>query len=210
MKKRRLLGWEGGPLLLVLLLGVFALSGFRGVVEKEKTIKDFSLRDQNGFEVSLASFPDAKGFIIVFSCNHCPFAKLYTARLNELASRFSKQGVPLLVINPMDTVMYEEEGFNNMRIRAEKEHFAFSYLLDATQSVARDFQAKHTPQAYVIWKDNDRWVVRYSGAIDSNGEHPELATPFVVQAVEALLHGEQPKVNSTTTLGCRIQYRRVK
>lgn len=171
-------------------------------------MSDFQLKAVDAKEYSLNADPDARGYIIVFSCNHCPFAKLYTERLNTLHRRFAAKHVPLLVINPMDTTMYEEEGLANMIARAREAHFEFPYLIDPSQSVARSFHAQHTPQAYVIWKENGAWVIRYAGAIDNNGEHPELATPFVADAVEALLANRKPAQHHTQSLGCRITYRK--
>ncbi len=171
-------------------------------------IADFRLQGVDGNTYSLSSFDSARGCIVVFSCNHCPFAKLYTGRLNALAARFAPLHVPLLVINPMDTTMYEEEGLANMLIRAREAHFKFPYLIDPSQAVARSFRAKHTPQAFVVWKENNRWVVRYAGAIDDNGEHPELAQAFVANAVESLLESKTPTVQHSASLGCRIIYRK--
>ena len=108
----------------------------------------------------------------------------------------------------MDTLMYEEEGMHNMQERAKQAHFLFPYLIDASQSVARNFGARHTPQAYVVWKQDGTWVVRYAGAIDDNGEHPEIATNFIGQAVDALLSNQEPARKESLTLGCRITYRK--
>lgn len=170
-------------------------------------VEDFQLLGVDGELHSLGSDTSARGFIIVFSCNHCPFAKLYTERLNALHKRFASQQVPLLVINPMDTVMYEEEGLLNMQKRAVAEHFDFPYLIDPLQDVARRFKARHTPQAYVVWRQQSKWVIRYAGAIDDNGEHPELATSFVAKAVVALLANQEPPTTESLSLGCRINYR---
>ncbi len=199
-------------MIMLLSLGFVVQSGSAQQGNKAKLVgmhvEDFQLLGVDGQVHSLGSDTSARGFIIVFSCNHCPFAKLYTKRLNALHKRFAAQQVPLLVINPMDTVMYEEEGLLNMQKRAETEHFEFPYLIDPSQDVARNFGARHTPQAYVVWKQSKQWVIQYAGAIDDNGEHPELATDYIGQVVDALLHNQEPLRKESLTLGCRITYRK--
>lgn len=172
-----------------------------------KEVQHFSLPGADGKIISTGSYAHAKGFIIVFTCNHCPFAKLYTARLNALNTKYKKLGVPLLAINPMDTLVYEDEGIGNMRKWARSQRYNFPYLQDGAQSVAKMFYAQHTPQAYVIWKEKEKWIIKYSGAIDDNGQHPELAKPFAGNAVDELLQGKQPSTAETVSLGCSINYR---
>ena len=113
--------------------------------------------------------------MIVFTCNHCPFAKLYPERFNALNSKYQSLGVPLIAINSMDSAIYDEERFELMQEKSKSENFNFHYLQDGQQKVGKEFNAKHTPHAFVIWKESGSWVIKYSGAIDDNGEHPELA-----------------------------------
>ena len=190
---------------LVLALPFLALFSFQHADPPEKGIPDFTLLNVDGRMVSTADFPDAKGFAVVFTCNHCPFAKLYTQRFNDLHARYAPLGVPLLAINSMNSLIYEEESFELMKSRAA--NFNFPYLQDAAQTVGKSFGAEHTPHAFVIWNENDRWVVKYSGAIDDNGEHPELATPFIANAISELLAGKPVSVPETESFGCRIFYR---
>lgn len=173
-----------------------------------KIVQDFNLINTSNQLVSLASFPFAKGFIIVFTCNHCPFAKLYKQRLNDLHKKYNKLDVPLLAINSMDSLLYQEEGIDWMRKVARSQKYKFPYLQDAKQSVAKDFGAQHTPQAYVIWKESNHWVMKYSGSIDDNGEHPKIATPYIANAVDELLKGKKVTVDKTESFGCKIIYRK--
>jgi peroxiredoxin len=173
-----------------------------------KIVQDFNLMNTDHQSLSLASFPSAKGFIIVFTCNHCPFAKLYRQRLNDLNKKYKKLGVPLLAINSMDSVLYQDEGIDWMRKAARSQKFKFAYLQDAKQSVAKDFGAQHTPQAYVIWKENNQWVIKYSGSIDNNGEHPKMATPYIANAVDELLNGKKVTLDKTESFGCKIIFRK--
>lgn len=173
----------------------------------EKIIFDFSLRNVDSKMVSTKDYKSAKGFIVIFTCNHCPFAKLYTKRMNELNAKYSKLNVPLLAINSMDSIMYEDETFELMKEKAKKEKFNFPYLNDASQMVGKQFGADHTPVAFVIWKVENRWRIKYKGAIDDNGEHPKLAKPFVENAVNELLQNKSVSNPITESFGCRIFFR---
>lgn len=194
--------------LLTLQLTAFTKEPQKSVSKIGTVINDFSLRSTDNSFVSLNKFIDAKGFIVVFTCNHCPFAKLYSQRFNDLNAKYKKSGVPFLAINSMDTAIYEEERFELLQEKAKTDQFNFPYLLDADQSVGKNFNAEHTPHAFVIWKENDKWVVKYSGAIDDNGEHPELATSFIGNALDDLLVGKPVAIAETQSFGCRIYYRK--
>jgi peroxiredoxin len=173
-----------------------------------KPVDDFRLRNVNGEMVALSNYPLAKGFIVIFTCNHCPFAKLYSKRMNDLAQRFAQQSVPLLAINSMDSLLYREESFAGMQEKAKADGFQFPYLQDGEQRVGKAFGAEHTPSAYVIWKVGDQWQIKYAGLIDDNGENPESATPYIAQAVEELLQGKTVSTAHTSSFGCAIFYRK--
>jgi len=178
-------------------------------IKTEKRIKDFSLKNIDGRQISLSSYPDAKGFIIVFTCNHCPFAKLYPPRFNELNTKYSALGVPLLAISSTDTINYESDCFSKMQEKAKNENFNFPYLFDGEQSVAKNFGAQKTPHAFVIWKEGDKWLVKYDGAIDDNGMEPEkVKEKYVENAVNALLKGKEVSVKETKSIGCQIHFRK--
>jgi peroxiredoxin len=172
-----------------------------------RVIPSFALPSTSGTTVSLDDYPSAKGFVVVFTCNHCPFAKLYTRRLNALSAKYAPQDVPVLVINAMDTTVYGEETMAEMQQRATSAHFAFPYLHDAEQRVGKSFAADHTPMAYVIWKEHGVWRTTYAGAIDDNGAEPTKATPYVANAIEALLHNTPIPLAETQSFGCAIYYR---
>ena len=178
------------------------------LLAQNKTVVDFALRSVDGRVVSLKDFPAAKGFVIIFTCNHCPFAKLYPERLNRLNETYKKQGVPLLAISSTDTIQYEEDTYVQMIEKAKAENFNFPYLFDGDQSVAKAFNAQKTPHAYVLWKENGQWVVKYDGAIDDNGAEPDqVTTSYVADAVQALLRDQKVKINQTKSIGCQIYFR---
>ena len=189
---------------IILLTCSWMLFGFS---ENEKFIEDFILYNTNSQKVSLSDYPNAKGFIIVFTCNHCPFAQLYYKRLNALNEKYSKENIPLLAINSMDTFLYEDETLKLMKKKVDKFKFSFPYLQDASQSVGKNFGATHTPQVFLIWKVNNHWQVKYKGAIDNNGEHPELAKSYIAQAIEELKVNKPVSIPEMNSIGCKIMYR---
>lgn len=191
-----------------LLIFAFVIINMAFAPQKQ-LVNDFSLMNIDGNKVSLANYKDARGFIIVFTCNHCPFAKLYPPRLNELNNRFKPLGVPLIAISSTDTMMYEEDTYPNMVTKAKEEQFNFPYLFDEMQTVAKNFKAQKTPHAFVIWKENNSWVVKYNGAIDDNGmESNKVTETYVADAVNALLNGKPILTKETKSIGCQIAFRK--
>jgi peroxiredoxin len=197
-------------ILIVCSLNVQASGGKKNYVSSlGDTIQDFSLQNIDGNYLSLKSYPEAKGFIIVFTCNHCPFAKLYSERFNVMAEKYGALNVPLLAINPMDTVVYEEESFIGMQEKAKASSFSFPYLQDNLQTVAKDFNADHTPHAFVIWKENNQWIIKYTGAIDDNGaEADKVKNHYLTIAVDDLLARKKIQEPETRSIGCAVFYRK--
>lgn len=175
----------------------------------EHEIKDFSLTNVDGENIALSNYPNARGFIIIFTCNHCPFAKLYPQRLNALNAKYSSQNVPLLTISSTDTVQYSEDTFGKMKEKAQKENYNFPYLFDGDQQVAKNFKAQKTPHAYLIWKVKGKWRIKYNGAIDDNGMEPEkVENDYISAAVDALLSDKEVVVKESKSIGCQINFRK--
>ena len=184
------------------------ISGFKPAPQI-KNIQNFTLLNVDGKLVSLTDYPNAKGFIIVFTCNHCPFAKLYPERLNKLNNKYKPLGVPLLAVSSTDTLVYDEDTYLLMQEKSTNEHFNFPYLYDGHQKVAKHFNADKTPHAFVIWKVNNQWVIKYEGAIDDNGaEEDKVTQAYVALAVDQLLESKTIKIKSTKSVGCQIHFRK--
>lgn len=195
--------------LSILWIALLIISTNSFAQKNNNDIVDFKLKNVDGNFVSLSDYPTAKGFIIVFTCNHCPFAKLYPPRLNDLNNKFKPLGVPLIAISSTDTMMYEEDTYPNMVIKANEEHFNFPYLFDEMQVVAKNFKAQKTPHAFVIWKENNHWIIKYNGAIDDNGMEPDkVIESFVSNAVNELLTSQTIKTSETKSIGCQIAFRK--
>ena len=192
--------------LLILLIIVSSFS-FKEITT-EKAIKNFSLKSTDNKVISLEKYKNAKGFIIVFTCNKCPMAKLYSERLNGLSAKYKSKEIYLMAINAMDTVAYKEENFKLMQQKAKKEKFLFPYLQDKKQVVAKQFGATHTPQSYVIWKNNaGKWIIKYEGSIDDSALEPKKANNYLETAVDELLQNKTVTNSFTKSVGCRIYYR---
>jgi len=179
-------------------------------VKNEKLIKGFTLKNVDYKKIALSDFKEARGFVIVFICNKCPMAKFYSERMNKINEKYKKQKVYLLAINSMDTLAYAEESFKLMQKKAAKDKFTFPYLQDKKQNVAKQFSATHTPQAFVIWKNkvNDKFTIKYQGAIDDNAGEPEKVTHhYVTDALDELLQNKEVKIPTAESFGCRIYFR---
>lgn len=171
-------------------------------------VSDFKLKNIDGKMMSLADFKSAKGFIIVFSSNHCPFSKSYEDRVIALDRKYASQGFPVITINPNDPDAYEEDSFANMQIRAKEKGYPFPYLTDDTQVVSKAFGAMRTPQAYVLKKEGGKIIVSYIGAIDDNAQDPSGVTKrYVEDAVNNLLVGKPVVTTSTKAVGCAIKWK---
>jgi peroxiredoxin len=165
--------------------------------------QDFSLKNVNGDTVSLSDYADAKGIIVIFTCNHCPFAQLYEQRIIDLHKKFAPLGYPVVAINPNSPLVEPEDSYEEMQILAKTKKYPFAYLFDEEQTVYPRFGATRTPHVFLL--DESR-AVRYIGAIDNNAEAPSASTTrYVENAVNALIAGESPSPASTKSVGCTVK-----
>jgi peroxiredoxin len=172
--------------------------------------RDFSLKNVDGKYVSLKDYGnDASGFIITFTCNHCPYSKAYEDRIIALDKKFAGLGYPVIAINPNDPADYPEDSFDNMVQRAKEKNYTFPYLIDETQEIARTYGATRTPHMYVVQKTGKGLEVVYIGAIDDNTQNPEAAkNKYVEAAIEAIIKGQKPAVSFTKAIGCSIKWKK--
>lgn len=170
---------------------------------------DFALQSVDGKLVALSSFVDAKGVILVFTCNHCPYSVKYEDRIIALHEAYATKGFPVLAVNPNDSVTVPEDSFSNMKERAATKKFPFPYVVDATQAIAQKYGARRTPHAYVLLRTRTGWTVEYIGAIDDNADDADkVGSKFVEEAVEALLKGTKPATATTKAIGCTIKWKK--
>jgi len=170
---------------------------------------DFKLKNIDGKWISLGDYENAKGFIVIFTCNHCPYAKEYEDRIIALDKKYSKAGYPVVAINPNDPVSYPSDSYENMQVRAKEKGFTFPYLFDEEQSVYPKYGATRTPHIFVLSKQGNDMVVEYIGAIDDNYQDAtKVNKKYVEEAVDALLSGKKPEITTTKAIGCSIKVRK--
>jgi peroxiredoxin len=170
---------------------------------------DFKLKNVDGKMVSLADYKDAKGFIVTFTCNHCPFSKAYEDRLIALHSKYSSKGYPVIAINSNDKNVAPDDSYEHMVERAKEKGFPYVYLYDESQEIAKTYGATRTPHMYILKKEGRDLVVKYIGAIDDNTDEPSLVTKrYVGNAVDELLAGKEVTTSSTKAIGCTIKWKK--
>jgi len=192
-------------ILFAMISGASVTAGDGGYQVGDKAA-DFKLKNIDGKWVSLGDYKDAKGFIVIFTCNHCPYAKAYEDRIVALDKKYAPEGFPVIAINPNDATAYPDDSYENMQKRAKEKGFTFPYLYDEQQTVYPQFGATRTPHIFVLAKAGDEMTVEYIGAIDDNYEDASKVTnKYVENAVDALLAGNKPEVTSTKAIGCSIK-----
>lgn len=167
---------------------------------------DFKLENVDGKMVSLSDYLQAKGFIVVFTCNTCPYAIAYEDRIIALNKTYEAKGYPVIAIMPNSTTASPGDNMDAMKSRAKAKGFTFPYLLDKDQKVYPEFGASRTPHVYVLQKTKKGNQVKYIGAIDDNYQDPESVNQkYVENAVDALIEGKPIKEEHTRAIGCTIK-----
>ncbi|MDA9002645.1 thioredoxin family protein [Flavobacteriaceae bacterium] len=167
---------------------------------------DFNLENIDGKFVSLSDFIDAEGFIIVFTCNTCPYAVLYEDRIEALNKKYASQGYPLIAIMPNNVQTKPGDSMKSMKQRAIDKGFTFPYLMDDGQKIYPQYGATKTPHVYILESTTRGPVVRYIGGIDDNYKDATLVkTNYVEDAIEALKKGNLIKQTTTRAIGCSIK-----
>lgn len=189
--------------LVLVLMSAFTLSEGYKIGD---VAEDFSLKNIDGNMVSLADYEYAKGFIVTFTCNTCPYAVQYEDRIIALNNKYEDKGYPVIAIMPNNTAVKPGDDLDAMKERAESKGFTFPYLIDAEQTVYPKFGATKTPHIFVLQKTDAGNVVKYIGAIDDNyKDESAVTTKYVEDAVDALLAGKDVPLKETKAIGCTIK-----
>lgn len=166
----------------------------------------FRLPDYSGREVSLEDYAGKKGLLVVFMCNHCPFVRHIREALAQLGRDLPEQGIAMVGINSNDADGYPDDSPARMKDEAETHGYTFDYLVDASQDVAKAYQATCTPDFFLF--DGDRKLV-YRGQLDSS--RPSNGQPVtgadLKAAVAALLEGQGPVADQVASIGCNIKWK---
>jgi peroxiredoxin len=147
----------------------------------------------------------APATVIVFTCNHCPYALAWHERILAVARDYADRGVRVLAINPNDAERYPRDSPEAMRARVHRGEFeGVPYLRDESQEVARAYDAKTTPDVFVL---DANGLLRYRGAPDADYEDPAREAAFLRSALDALLDGGEPQPAQTQPVGCSIKWK---
>jgi peroxiredoxin len=195
---------------VVLCIVVVAISTFAFTVKTEKgykvgdTIEDFTLKNIDDKMVSLSNYQGAKGFIIIFTCNMCPYSVANEDRIIALDAKYKSKGYPVISINPNDPKVSIGDSFEDMKVRAAEKGFTFPYLFDEGQKVFPKFGASKTPHVYIV--NALAMKVEYIGAIDNSSRNPDaVSEKYVENVIDALLAGKKPTKTETRAIGCSIK-----
>jgi peroxiredoxin len=197
-------------LLTIMTLGL-ALFAFTNITidkgyEVGDIATDFSLENIDGKMVSLSDYKDAKGFIVIFTCNTCPYAVAYEDRVEGLNKKYADKGYPVIAIMPNNTDVKPGDNMEAMNARSKAKGFTFPYLMDKGQKIYPQYGATKTPHVYILEKTKKGNVVKYIGAIDDNYKDAEAVTvKYAEDALDALLKNKDIKVKSTRAIGCSIK-----
>ena len=193
------------PTIILLVIVAFSLQNWSapaGYIVGDKA-ENFSLKNVDGNFVSLSDYKGSKGLLVIFTCNHCPYAQIYEQRIIDLHKMYAPLGVPVLAINPNSPAIVPEDSYEEMQKRAKSKKYPFAYLFDEDQTVMPVFGATRTPHVFLL---DSNYIVRYIGAIDDNPESPNAAkNRWVESAVNALLVGKLPSPDFTRAIGCTVK-----
>ena len=193
--------------LLVLAATSVAFMNSAGYQPGDKAI-DFKLKSTDGKMTSLADFKDAKGFIVIFTCNHCPFSVKYEDRIMALNSKYALKGYPVVAINSNNAIKEPDDSFGNMKKRHKEKRFNFPYLYDESQDIAKAYGATRTPHIYILSKSGADLIVKYVGAIDDNADDAAaVKQKYAEAAIDHLLKNEAVDPAFTKAIGCTIKWR---
>jgi peroxiredoxin len=168
------------------------------------TAADFALPDTSGETHRLSDLTAEGPVVVVFTCNHCPYARAWHDRLADIADDYAPRGVHVLFVNSNDGERYPADSLDAMRRRVAEEEWTVPYLHDESQQVAREFGAETTPDVFVV--DTDMQV-RYHGAPDQDHEDPSANGLWVREALDDVLSGIELRRPQTEPVGCSIKWR---
>lgn len=191
------------------VIAIVMLSAFTTVSSGYKIgdiATDFKLKNIDGTMVSLSDYKDAKGFIVIFTCNTCPYSVAYEDRIVALDKKYKGKGYPVIAIMPNNPNVQPRDNMEAMIQRAKSKGFTFPYLMDEGQKISPQYGATKTPEVYVLQKTSKGNQVKYIGAIDDNYQDASaVQSKYVENAVDALLSGQPIKETQTRAIGCSIK-----
>ncbi len=166
-------------------------------------LPQFSLPATDGEMVESHLIPDMV-LVVIFTCNHCPYAQAYEDRLIALQKHFDPEGVQFILISSNDAAGYPEDSFVAMQKKHDEKSYPFPYCYDESQQVAMAFGALCTPHCFVF---NHERTLQYKGCIDDNWKEPTgVQHQYLKEAIEAVLKGDAPATPEANAIGCSIKW----
>ena len=164
------------------------------------------MKNVDGKLVAIADIAGKAGTLVIFTCNHCPFAKGWEERIVEMGNGYGKKGVGVILINANDPAKHDEDGFAEMQARAKTRGLQVPYVVDETSGVARAFGASVTPEAFLFDKNGK---LAYHGAIDDNHKDPaKVQKRYLKDALDAVVAGRPIGAPESKSIGCGIKFRK--
>jgi thiol-disulfide isomerase/thioredoxin len=201
----------------VIAIGLFTLAAAGGARAGESTgglalgtkvpaaVAKTKMKNVDGKMLSLAEVTGKAGTLVIFTCNHCPFARDWEQRIVELGNSYAAKGIGVVLVNANDPTMHADDGFEEMQARAKSRGMKIPYVVDDTSGVARAFGASVTPEAFLFDKTGK---LAYHGTIDDNRQEPDkVKARYLKDALDAVVAGKKPAVPETKGLGCSIKFR---
>jgi peroxiredoxin len=172
-------------------------------------VSNFTLPNTiDGKNVSLQDYSSTKGLVVIFTCNHCPFSKMYEQRIIDLHQNWNAKGFPVLAISSNDAVSVPDDSPQNMKNLALQRKYPFPYLYDESQSIAKLFGAQRTPHVFILKNKEKKFVLEYIGAIDDNAQDAKaVKEKFVEKALEELSQNKEVSTKSVKAIGCTIKWK---
>jgi peroxiredoxin len=164
----------------------------------------FELPDTAGVGHSLGDAKDAPATVVLWTCNHCPYALAWHDRLVEAARDYAPRGVRFFAVNSNDPARYSADSYEAMRERVAREEWPFPYLHDESQEAARAWGARVTPHVYVLDAEHR---LRYQGAPDPDYQEPAHNASWLREAIDAVLAGEEVARPQTDPVGCSVKWK---
>ena len=168
-------------------------------------MKDVKMTGVDGKSVTIAGVSGKKGTLVVFTCDHCPWAKMWQTRVTEIGNTAGKAGIGMVAINANDPAEYPEDGMDGMKQRAKELGIKFPYVVDATSDVARAFGASRTPEAFLF--DAGGKLVYHGTVDDSPKDASAVKDAYLKDAVSAVSTGKTVTTAETKAMGCSIKFR---
>jgi len=170
-------------------------------------LPDFTLKGTDHQLHSTKDYAGKEAVVILFTCNHCPYALAYVARIHQLVSDYEKRSVAFFAISANDVSTYPEDSFEKMIPMGKLLNLDGKYLYDESQQTAKAFAAVRTPEVFVF---NKQGRLVYHGAIDDNADYRnphEVRRDYLKNALEAVLLGNEVQEKETQAIGCTIKWK---